>query len=785
LSTVARHYLAAILAADVAGYSRLMSRDERSTITALDAAREVFKSRIEAYHGRVIDIAGDSVLAVFETAVGAVEAAQAIQDALKPRADAMPADKQLRFRIGIHLGDVIEKSDRTVYGDGVNIAARVQTKAPPGGICLSQTVYDTVKNKMTVEATFGGRESFKNIAAPVPIWFISSDGAVKRTERKPWLAAAIVAALVVVGAGSWYWVHRAPTRFAIGAPEGKSLAVLPLANLSEDKDMTFFADGIHEDLLTQLALLGDLKVVSRTSVLEYRDTKKNSRQIASELGVSALLEGSVRRAGNQVRVTAQLIDAGNDKHLWAKSYDRELKDIFAIQSELATEIARSLRVSLEPQEQARLAKRPTENLEAYDLFLKYQDLANQASSGVRAATGVKERIATLQKAVDLDPNFALAWARLAAEHARAYGYGIDQTPARRAEAMKAMQRALALAPDDPQIKIEQGVYYLRALDDEGQAEKAYREVLAVAPNNVDALIGLADVLFRNLRWNERIPLLERAIAIDPRNVPALVRLANGYRSFRHFDKAGELRKRLVEIRPGDIELQANVYLVDYLQTGSWASYDRWRSTIPANSAEKFFRVRELDAQRAIARRDFDEAMRLYDLVPEDTRGSFMGPLEEASNALGHALVYNAKGNKARSREAARKALSIVDPALAKSANIDNLWYAKALAHALLGERELAYMAHAREVAAASINGLSSAEYSRRHNVEFKALLGEKDQALAELVRELKLPGAHAHSMQVMLELVSLWDDARFKALMSDPANNAPLAFTVPAYAIEK
>ena len=137
MSTVARHYLAAILAADVAGYSRLMSRDERSTITALDAAREVFKSRIEAYHGRVIDMAGDSVLAVFETAVGAVEAAQAIQDALKPRADAMPADKQLRFRIGIHLGDVIEKSDRTVYGDGVNIAARVQTKAPPGGICLS------------------------------------------------------------------------------------------------------------------------------------------------------------------------------------------------------------------------------------------------------------------------------------------------------------------------------------------------------------------------------------------------------------------------------------------------------------------------------------------------------------------------------------------------------------------------------------------------------------------------------------------------------------------------
>ena len=384
---------------------------------------------------------------------------------------------------------------------------------------------------------------------------------MKRTERKPWLAAALVAVLVVAGASGWYWTHRTPSRQI--ASESKSLAVLPLANLSEDKDMTFFADGIHEDLLTQLALLGDLKVVSRTSVLEYRDTRKNSRQIAAELGVGALLEGSVRRAGNQVRVTAQLIDGSTDKHVWAKSYDRELKDIFAIQSE-----------------------RPTENLEAYDLFLKHQDLANQAASGVRAATGVKERIVALQKAVDLDPNFALAWARLAAEHARAYGYGVDQTPARRAEAMKAMQRALALAPDDPQIKIEQGVYYLRALDDEGQAEKAYREVLAVAPNNVDALIGLADVLFRNLRWNERIPMLQRAIAIDPRNVPALVRLANGYRSFRQFDKARELRMRLVEIRPGDIELQANVYLVDLADfaTVNKVMSEYFREPYPARAA---------------------------------------------------------------------------------------------------------------------------------------------------------------------------------------------------------
>ena len=781
MSTVARHYLAAILAADVAGYSRLMSRDERSTLSALDAAREVFKSRIDAYHGRVIDMAGDSVLAVFETAVGALEAAQAIQDALKPRADAMPADKALRFRIGIHLGDVIEKNDGTVYGDGVNIAARVQTKAPPGGICLSQTVYDTVKNKMTVQAEFGGRESFKNIATPVPVWLISSEPVVKRSERRPWLAAAVVAVLVVAGTGGWYWAHRAPPRLASSTPEGKSLAVLPLANLSEDKDMTFFADGIHEDLLTQLALLGDLKVVSRTSVMEYRNSKKNSRQIGAELGVGALLEGSVRRAGNQVRVTAQLIDAGTDQHLWAKSYDRELKDIFAIQSELATEIARSLRVSLAPQEQARLAKKPTENLEAYDLFLQHQDLMNRAAAGVRTLTTVRERAALLAKAVALDPNFALAWARLGAEHARMYGYEIDRTPVRLAQATEAMERAVGIAPEDPLIRIEQAAYYMLALSDEVRAEKAYQEVVAAAPNNVDALIGLADLLFRQVRSSERAVLLERALAVDPRNVSALVRLANSCRQYRQFDRALALRQQLIKIRPDDLELQANYYLVDYLRTGSWEGYDKWRSRIPADAASRLYRVWNMDIDRAVARRDFDAVLRLHQSIPEEL-GALNANIDKAGPHLYRALALRAKGDRSQWPVEAKTAQQIFDAELRRMPASDNLWYHKALTHALLGEREAALAAHAREVAAASTSGLSSAEFARRHVLQVKALLGDRADAIAELARQLRMPGGHPNDMKVNLTLASLWDDPKFQALVNDPANNAPLAFTVPAYA---
>lgn len=785
-ASVVRHYLAAILAADVAGYSRLMSRDESATLAALDAAREVFKSKIEAHRGRVIDMAGDSVLAVFATAGGAVTAALDIQAAIKALAEPAPADRRMLYRIGVHLGDVIEKSDGTVYGDGVNIAARLQTKAAPGGVCLSQSVHDTVKGKVTMQADFGGRESFKNIATPIPIWLVSADG-VKRPRRKPWLAAAMITLLVVAGAGTggWFWSHRTPSRSVTAASaDSKSLAVLPLVNMSEDKDMTYFADGIHEDLLTQLALLGDLKVVSRTSVMEYRNSTKNMRQIGAELGVAALLEGSVRRAGNQVRVSAQLIDARTDQHLWAKSYDRELKDIFAIQSELATEIARSLRVSLAPQEEARLAKKPTENLEAYDLFLQHQEAVNRTASSVRTLTTVKERVALLQKAVALDPNFALAWARLSAEHARIYGYEIDRTPARLAQARDAMERALALAPGDPQIHIEQAAYYVLALSDEVSAEKSYREVLATAPNNLDVLIGLADVEYRQARWNERVALLEKALAVDPRNIPALVRLANSYRLFRQFDRALALREQLVKIRPDELELQANYWLVDYLRSGSWAGYDKWRSGVPTEANLKFYRVWLMDLDRAAARRDFDEVIRLWGVIPEDLR-ILNAPIDEAGRHLYRAFALRAKGDRNDWVEVARVALRIFDAELRKMPASDNLWYHKALSHALLGEREAALAAHAREVAAASTGGLSSAEAARRHILGVKALLGDREDALAELARQLKMPGGHPNDMKVSLTLSPLWDDPKFQALVNDPANNAPLAFTVPAYAADK
>lgn len=788
-----KHRLTAILAADVAGYSRLMAADERATVAALDAARAVFRKQIESSQGRVVDMAGDSVLAVFETAVGATSAAIAIQSELDAVSRDLAEDRRLRFRIGVHLGDVIEKNDGTIYGDGVNIAARLQTKARPGEICLSQTVYDTVRGKLAMQSRPLGPETFKNIAQPISVWLVMPQGQSEPTspkaialtrvapQAKRWLVGLVSALLALAaGASGWYWARQdAGTRVPgtqAPAAGSKSIAVLPFTNMSEDKGTAYFADGVHEDLLTQLALLGDLRVVSRTSVMEYRDTKKNMRQIGAELGVGLLIEGAIRRAGNQVRVTAQLIDAHSDKHLWAKSYDRELKDIFAIQSELAIEIAKALKISLAPQEQTRLAKKPTDNLEAYDLFLRHHDLVNQSAGSIRTVSSVKDRIALLSKAVELDPKFALAWARLAAEHARAFDYAVDKTPTRLNKAREAMERAQALAPEDPLVKIEEGAYYHYALNDQTRAAKAFEGVLKSVPHNVEALIGLADVRLRQLQWGERVALLERALAVDPRNPNTLTRLSNQYLGFRQFGRAVALLQQLIDIRPEDQDLRAKLHLTEYWRTGSWDAYDRWRSTIPKGAESESARVRNVDADRAIARRDFAEVLRLIDVDSVDVR-SLIDSRDSAFKGTLRALTLRAKGEPSRASETARAALHLLDSELQKTPTDISMLEDKARSHALLGEREMAFSALARAVAAAkNEGGTRYAELIQRASLELHALLGDRKETLAELSRQLKLPESQANDFRVSLSLASLWNDSQFHAIVNDPANNAPLPF---------
>jgi TolB-like protein/class 3 adenylate cyclase len=790
--------LAAVVITDVVGYSSRMQKDESGTMALVRADFERMRGLCGQHGGESLNTMGDGLLLCFPSALQAVSCALQIQSEFGARKASLPPEQALDHRIGVHLGDVFHLDTGDVAGDGINIASRLESKAPPGGICLSQTIYDTVKGKLPMRARFAGPETFKNIAEPVLIWQVMPESAPEPApepaktaspaeatpapRRRPmrWIVGAVAATAVLAIAGGWYWTQR-PTPVSTvavkpdaAAADAKSVAVLPFTNMSEEKDTAFFADGVHEDLLTQLALLSDVRVVSRTSVMDYRNTKKNMRQIGTELGVGSLVEGSVRRAGNHVRVSAQLIDARSDKHLWAKSYDRELKDIFAIQAELATEIAKALKISLAPQEQTRLARRPTDNLEAYDFFLRHQELVNRSTGTVRIMSTVKERIALLARAVELDPKFALAWARLAAEHARAYKFGIDRGPGRQAQAREAIDRALALAPADVQVEIEAATYYQNALNDPGRAATSFERILKAAPNNVESLVGLADAYFRQLRIADEVALLERAFTVDGRNASVLIRLANNYRNHRHFDRSLALRQQLINLRPDDLDLQATYQLNEYWRTGSWESYDRWRSTLPKDAELKSARVMFADVHRAAARHDFAEALRLMDLDPEDTK-SLMDASATADRHADRTIALRAKGDRTEAEKAARNALRQIESELRRAPENDSMWLSKSRMHAVLDERNAAFSAHARAVAVAERNlGKGIAEFTYRQILQLHALLGDRKEALAELARQLNLPDSWPHHFRVDIELALLWDDPQFQAIVNDPKNNAPL-----------
>jgi adenylate cyclase len=780
--------LAAILAADVAGYSRLMAADDRATVAALDAARGVFRTKIVSNQGRVIDMAGDSVLAVFETATGAVSAALAVQQELNASSSAIPDDRRMRFRIGVHLGDVIEKADGTVYGDGVNIAARLEGLAEPGGITVSESIRTAVKGKVSAGFEDQGEQTVKNIPDSVRAFRVRADAgasAIKHpapiSHAKRLLISGVSAALVLsVTLGGWLWSRReAPLtrqegKADIALADSKSIAVLPFTNMSENKDNAYFADGMHEELLTQLALLSELKVVSRTSVMDYRDSKKNIRQIGNELGVRSLVEGSVRRSGNQVRVTAQLIDAGSDKHLWANSYDRELKDIFAIQTELATEIARALRVSLSPNDQARLARKPTENLAAYDLYLRHQELVNGSWGTSRIISTLKERIALLSQAVELDPNFALAWAKLSADHARVYGWGIDHTSSRLTQAKRAIERAQALAPDDREVQIEEGKYHQYGTNDSARAAQSFENVLRIAPNNVDARLQLALVRYKGLRRTEFAENLEKVLAIDPRNVRALTAYASHLLEFRRFDLALAARRQMINIRPEDVELQGRYHYGEYEKSGSWDSFDKWRSALPLGMERKLAGIWRLDWQRATGRHDFDAVMRLLDAAPEAV---LAGEWKKLALSLERAKVFLARGDRSRAMDTARTVVAEVVVKLRERPDDLGLLGLSYYSRAILGERETALAEHHRaHTLALARKDLSNAEEVYRNLASLHALLGNHEQALEEVSRQLKLPGSLASSYRLDVAFFSLWSDAKFLAMINDPANNAPLSF---------
>jgi adenylate cyclase len=530
--------LAAILCADVFGYSRLMGEDEEATLRTLSSHRKIVDGLIAQHRGRFVNSAGDSVLAEFASVVNAVQCAVEVQAALKTENAVLPLTRRMEFRIGVNLGDVMAEGEQ-IYGDGVNVAARLEGLAQPGGICISGIVHDQINNKLALTYDDLGKQSVKNIAKPVRVFRIALNGtasplpAKRPIRRSYWRGgvlsiaglAIIVATFLVVQHISFKppqthaSIPPAVTNPSIAAvqstelplPDKPSIAVLPFINMTRDQEQEYFSDGITDDLITDLSRLPGLFVIARDSTFTYKDKAAKLQDVGKELGVRYVLEGSVRKADQQVRITAQLADATTGDELWAERYDRPLGDVFALQDEIVRRIVTTLKLQIDLSVQGFLFPRTTDSLEAYDDMLRgTEDWLSATREGNAKARPL------LEKAIELDPKYAEAYALLGANYWTGWLVAFNPDPNGLEKAMQMERQAIAL--DDSLAlahSVLSDVYDLKGLNDQAVTEA--QRGIALDPNSVLGYFWLANVLNRQVKPAEALVACDKAMRLDPRN----------------------------------------------------------------------------------------------------------------------------------------------------------------------------------------------------------------------------------------------------------------------------
>jgi adenylate cyclase len=782
--------LAAIVVSDVAGYSARMQRDETGTMALVRADFARMEELAAAQGGEVLNTMGDGMLLGFGSAVQAVTFALQVQSEFAYRRAMKPPEQALEHRIGIHVGDVFRQDGR-VAGDGVNIAARLQAKAPIGGISVSQTVHDLIKGKIAVQAVALGPQEFKNITEKIPVYNLVLPGGAAPAAGRPnrgqlGLVAVLIAFGLLGAAGAWWWKSRAEAGATekIAAPPAavaaavvapaiadKSIAVLPFANMSDDKENAYFTDGVQEDILTDLANLGGLKVISRTSVIQYRDSTKPLRQIGTELGVAYILEGSVRRAGNKVRVTGQLINAQTDEHVWAANYDRDLTDIFAIQGELATEIALALKTALTPREKSDLGAKPTNDIAAYDLYLQARALQQH---GLNLRDQLAQVRPLLEHAVQIDPGFAVAWATLAQLHLSAYA-AYDRSESRLVQARVALEAASRVQPDAPAVMIVQALYhsYRREAD---RAADIYRQVIQAYPNNTAALRGLAEVNRRLGRWAEALALLREVQKLDPRGFETIVALGDLLLDLRHYDEAEPLAKEAAARQPDNLWRAFRVATISLRANGSTAVLDALRAAIPLSTARTNRDAIMVLALAMFSTGDHEGFLRVW---KESGSKWIFVPKEPSFDLVPVAMAFLIQGEPARARPLLENARDHLTAELVAEPDNFQKWMDLGQVQAMLGEKRPALEAaeKARTLAAASHDAVEGARMAVEA-VEVEAWAGDKARAIDEVARLFHDPDASIELNVHLLKHIMIWwplqDDPKFQALLNDPANNAPL-----------
>jgi TolB-like protein/class 3 adenylate cyclase len=641
--------LAAIVFSDVVGYSARTQRDETGTLALVRADFERMEELARPLGGNVLNTMGDGMLIAFASAVEAATFALRVQEEFARRRAALPPEQALEHRLGLHVGDVFRQGNR-VSGDGVNIAARIQTSAPSGGICASQVVHDLIRGKVAARIVPMGKLAFKGINGRLAVFSLQPAGSTADSAfpfrpriRKGWAVAVALAAMAALFAFSHFHARKsAPVTEAASAPAApaapeRSIAVLPFTNMSDDKDSGYFADGVHEDLLTHLAKISELKVISRTSVMQYRDTRKPIGQIARELGVAYVLEGSVRRSGNQVRVTGQLIRADTDLHVWAQAYDGDLTDIFALQAQLAAKIANELKATLTQSEIKLVIAAPTVNAEAYALYLKARSLRHGTNYDDQGDSSAARTL--LEKAVALDSGFVHAWTELARNNILDYFHGNGDKAVHLQSAKAAIDRAQLLAPDSADLHQALGEYYLFCFRDFANATLHIERRLALEPGSADAIYALGLIERRQGHWLKAVELFRRARELDPRNSELARVLVDTLQWGNHDEEAEEIRVELAAQFPASLQYAFEKLAYNSLLTGDPKPVEAWFSSfIPAarNSAE----VVGIELDWAWYHGMCDRYVKLYD----QHKSSFP---DDYDLALAMALIGNGERDRAR------------------------------------------------------------------------------------------------------------------------------------------
>ena len=524
----ARRKLSGILSADAVGYSRLMQEDEALTIRTLEDSKRLMSQLIEQFKGRVVDAPGDNLLAEFGSVVDATECAVKIQQEVTTTNADLPDNRRMEFRIGINLGDVVEDGEK-IYGDGVNVAARLEGLADGGGICISRNVYDQVKNKLELGYEYLGEHTVKNIAEPVRVYrvlmepesvgkVIGEKRFIGKISRRAAITAIIILAIVAGGLIGWNLYLQQSKKVEPASldkmlyplPDNPSIAVLPFDNMSADPEQEYFSDGITDEIITALAKVPDIFVIARNSTFVYKGKPVNIKQVSEELGVRYVLEGGVRKAGDRIRITAQLIDAIKGHHLWAERYDGTMGDVFDLQDKITQKIIAALAVILTQDKGEIISDRGTKNIEAYDAYLQ---------AGAHFYPQTRDNVAKasdyLNKAVELDPNFGPAHVRLARAYNAIISRGYDKELGI-SNARSLYQKHLKLALQNPTAGAHMVAVWGYLFSGKIEEAMSHAELaISMEPNSAEACETLGGALIYEGRPEEAIKYISKAMRINP------------------------------------------------------------------------------------------------------------------------------------------------------------------------------------------------------------------------------------------------------------------------------